>query len=159
TANPNARLTVNGSTYINGFTEINYDLSVNGYFDVDYNANIDGALTVNDYKGVAYNASSSQNLRMFRFTTEYIPVVLGAHGASTTSITFEGGFTSTPMVIVGDIDLSGGTVGELDRVILVLRACSLNSSTGKTTCQGKLINTDDASVNYNVKWNCIAIGY
>jgi hypothetical protein len=128
-------------------------------FNVGNNATVEGTLTVNNGKGVAYNANAATNLRLYRFTTANFHAVLGPHGSAETSIALNGGFSSTPYVIVGDIESTGGTVGELDRVILVLRGCSLNTSTGVTTCNAKIINTDNASVNYNITWNCVAIGY
>lgn len=171
TTNPTNRLYVNGSSYFNGTTEVNSSLFVNGSFDVDNsatingsayidgNATIGGTMTVNNNKGVAYNGNNSNNLRIYRFTTEYYHPILPAHGSAIVNITFGGGFTSTPFVIIGDIDLSGGTAGEIDRLILVLRSCALNTSTGETTCAAKIINTDSSSMDYSVSWNCVAIGY
>jgi hypothetical protein len=164
-ASPLYKLHVNGSAFISGEAEVNSNLWVNGSFDVDNylnvdgNASIAGTATVNGNKGVAYHANGSQNLRILRFTTDYIHVVLAAHASTTTTVTFAGGFTATPYVLVGDIDLSGGTAGELNRVILVLSGCSLNTSSGDTTCNAKLINTDNSSLDYSIRWNCIAIGY
>lgn len=128
-------------------------------FSMGNDATVEGTLTVNNGKGVAYNSASATNLRLHRFTTANFHAVLGPHGSAQTNIAFGGGFTSTPYVIVGDIEGTGGTVGELDRVILVLRGCSRNTSTGITTCIAKIINTDNASVDYNITWNCLAIGY
>lgn len=128
-------------------------------FNIGNNATVEGTLTVNNGKGVAYNASAATNLRLYRFTTANFHAVLGPHGSAQTTIAFGGGFSSTPHVIVGDIESTGGTVGELDRVILVLRGCSLNTGTGVTTCNAKIINTDNSSVDYNITWNCLAIGY
>jgi len=149
---PVYRLQVNGSFRANsGY--------IGGYLSVDDNVDIGGTATVNVGKGVAYNANGPTNLRMFRFTTENFHVVLDPFESTLTSITFAGGFTSTPLVVVGDIDQTGGTGGELDRILLVLRSCSLNTTTGNTTCLARLVNTDDRSQDYSVKWNCIAIGY
>jgi hypothetical protein len=128
-------------------------------FKIGNDATVAGNLTINNGKGAAYNANAATNLRLFRFTTGEFHAVLGPHGSAQTNIIFNGGFTSTPYVIVGDIDVTGGTVGELDRVILVLRGCSLDANTGFTTCTAKIINTDNASVDYIIKWNCLAIGY
>lgn len=183
TTTPTYRLHVNGSSYINGtsylngYTVVNSDAQINdnlfvdgsldvdnsavinGNANVDGNATIDGTLTVNNGKGVAYNGNNGNNLRIYRFTTDYYHPILPAHGSAIVNITFGGGFTSTPFVIIGDIDLSGGTAGELDRLILVLRSCALNTSTGETTCAAKIINTDSSSMDYSVSWNCVAIGY
>lgn len=134
-------------------------LTVDGALNVNDNAAIDGSLTVNNGKGVAYNANAATNLRMYRFTTADFHAVLGPHGSAVTAIAFGGGFNSTPFVHVGDIDFTGGVAGELDRVILVLRGCSLDSGTGVTTCIAKIINTDNTAVDYTIRWNCLAIGY
>jgi hypothetical protein len=128
--------------------------------DPSGNTQIDGTLTVNNNKGVAYNASNSNNLRIYRFTTAVFNTGnMPAHGSATTAIAFNGGFTSTPTVLVGDIESTGGTTGELDRVILVLRGCSYSSTTGETSCIAKIINTDNSPVNYSIYWNIVAIGY
>jgi hypothetical protein len=133
--------------------------NINGTLNANSNLAVDGTATVKNGKGVAYNASNGNNLRIFRFTTGNFHAVLGAHASATTTVAFNGGFTSTPTVVVGDIESTGGTVGELDRVILVLRGCVLDTNTGITTCTAKIINTDNASVDYNITWNCVAFGY
>ncbi|MBA4852130.1 hypothetical protein [Emticicia sp. BO119] len=165
TTSPTYRLSVGGSTYISGGAYIASTSFIGDYLEVDgsiygyNNLSVSGVATIKGGKGVAYNASSSQNLRIFRFTTDYIHVALAAHASTSTTVTFAGGFTSTPYVMVGDIDLSGGTAGELHRVILVLSGCSLNTTNGDTTCNAKLINTDNSSLDYSIRWNCVAIGY
>lgn len=163
--------TTPGSTYLLDVGATGSGVRFRGDFRVDgtvnpsttlnigNNATVEGTLTVNNGKGVAYNANATTNLRLFRFTTANFHAVLGPHASAQTTIAFGGGFTSTPYVIVGDIESTGGTVGELDRVILVLRGCSLNTGTGVTTCNAKIINTDNSSVDYNITWNCLAIGY
>lgn len=133
--------------------------NINGTLNANSNLAVDGTATVKNGKGVAYNASNGNNLRILRFTTANFHAVLGAHASASTFIAFGGGFTSTPTVVVGDIESTGGTVGELDRVILVLRGCVLDTNTGITTCNAKIINTDNASVDYNITWNCVAFGY
>ncbi|MBL0144791.1 MAG: hypothetical protein IPP48_02560 [Chitinophagaceae bacterium] len=155
-----ARMVIeNGGNVGLGLTNPAYKLDVNGTIKSSSNLIIDGGATVNNGKGVAYNGNSSANLRIYRFTTANFHAVLGAHASASTSIAFGGGFTSTPYVVVGDIESTGGTVGELDRVILVLRGCVLDTNTGVTTCTAKIINTDNASVDYNITWNCVALGY
>lgn len=161
---PNSSYLLDVGTYGSG-VRFRGDFRVDGTvnptttLEIGNDATIEGTLTVNNGKGVAFNASAATNLRLYRFTTANFHAVLGPHGSATASIAFGGGFTSTPHVIVGDIESTGGTVGELDRVILVLRGCSLNTSTGVTTCNAKIINTDNSSVDYNITWNCLAIGY
>ena len=122
------------------------------------NATVDGTLTVNNGKGVAYNTSSATNLKIYPFTTLTFTAVLSGFGLSAEgAITFNGGFTGTPWVFVGDIDVTSGASGELYRVQLQLYGCSTTS--GTTTCRARLLNTSPNSVNYSITWNCVAIGY
>jgi hypothetical protein len=163
--NPTYRLDVNGqihtttSIHTDGAGYISGALNVGGKITGYGTMSIEGSATINDNKGVAYNGNNSTNLRIFRFTTATFYASLGAHGSATANIAFGGGFTSTPFVFVGDIDSTVGTTGELNRVILVLSGCALDTSTGLTTCNAKIINTDNAAVDYNIKWHCVAIGY
>jgi hypothetical protein len=129
------------------------DVLIGNNLQVNNNGVVDGTLTVNNGKGVAYNNSSSTNLKIYPFTTASFFAVLPAHGSATTSIALPSGFTAAPRVFVGDIDYTLGTVGELNRVILVLQGCNT------TSCNAKIINTDNASVNYEIRWNMLAIGY
>jgi hypothetical protein len=122
------------------------------------NVAIDGSLTVNNGKGVAYNANSGTNLRIYQFTTATFGAVLNGFQLSAEgSIIFNGGFTGVPRVFVGDIDVTGGSSGELYRVQLQLYGCSTTS--GTTTCKARLLNTSPNPVNYTITWNCMAIGY
>lgn len=156
---------IDGDLYIDGVLDVDLNATINGNADVDGNMNVDGtmtvdgAMTVNNSKGVAYNGNNSSNLRIYRFTTATFYATMGPHGSATAPISFGGGFTATPFVVVGDMEVSGGTAGELDRVILVMRGCALDTSTGITTCNAKIINTDSTAVNYTITWNCVAIGY
>ena len=132
-------------------------LQVDGALTANANAVVDGSLTVNNGKGVAYNSTSATNLKIYPFTTGTFFAVLGGHQLSAeAAIAFNGGFTGTPRVFVGDIDVTGGTVGELYRVQLQLYGCSTTS--GTTTCKARLLNTSPNSVNYSITWNCMAIG-
>jgi len=125
--------------------------------NIGSNATVEGTLTVNNGKGVAYNASSSTNLRIYTFTTATFNAVLPGFGLSAEgAIAFNGGFTGTPRVFVGDIDVTGGSAGELYRVQLQLYGCATVS--GVTTCKARLLNTSPNSVNYSITWNCVAIG-
>jgi len=128
------------------------DLRVNGTATIDGTAAIAGSATVNGGKGVAYNGGSATNLRITPFTTANFHAVLGPHGSAETTIGLPAGFTSTPRVFVGSIRSTGGTAGELNRVILVLWGCDTNS------CIAKIINTDNVAVDYNITWDCLAVG-
>jgi hypothetical protein len=142
---------VPGSTWMldvnGGDARFQQDVSVLG------NTTVTGSLTVNNNKGVVYNGASSANLRIVPFTTATFGAVLGPFGSAETTIGLPNGFTTPPRVFVGNVRVTGGTAGELNRVILVLWGCDTNS------CNAKIINTDNASVNYNITWDCLAIGF
>jgi hypothetical protein len=141
-----------------GDVRINGTLNPNNTLNIGNNATVDGTLTVNNGKGVAYNANSGTNLRIYQFTTATFGAVLPGFGLSAEgNIAFNGGFTGVPRVFVGDIDVTGGSSGELYRVQLQLYGCSTTS--GTTTCKARLLNTSPNPVNYNITWNCMAIGY
>jgi hypothetical protein len=125
--------------------------------DIGNNATVAGSLTVNAGKGVAYNSTSATNLKIYPFTTATFGAVLPGHGLSAEgNIAFNGGFTGVPRVFVGDEDVSGGTAGELHRVLLQLYGCTTTS--GTTSCKARLLNTSPNPVNYTITWNCVAIG-
>lgn len=127
------------------------------FIDPSGNAALDGTLTVNAGKGVAYNGNSSTNLRIYTFTTATFNAVLPGFGLSAEgAIAFNGGFTGVPKVFVGDIDVTGGSSGELYRVQLQLYGCT--TASGTTTCKARLLNTSPNPVNYSITWNCVAIG-
>jgi hypothetical protein len=150
------------STYLldvgSGFpSRIRAALTVDGTLNANGNAAVDGTLTVNNGKGVAYNSTSATNLKIYPFTTATFGAVLPGHGLSAEgAIAFNGGFTGVPRVFVGDEDVSGGTVGELHRVVLQLYGCSTTS--GTTSCKARLLNTSPNPVNYTITWNCLAVG-
>jgi hypothetical protein len=144
-------------TRFQGDVRINGVLNPSTTLNIGNNAVVDGSLTVNNGKGVAYNANSGTNLRIYQFTTATFGAVLPGFGLSAEgSIIFNGGFTGVPRVFVGDIDVTGGSSGELYRVQLQLYGCSTTS--GTTTCKARLLNTSPNPVNYTITWNCMAIG-
>jgi hypothetical protein len=139
---------------VNGTIHSANNLRADGNAYIDGTAAIGGTATVNDGKGVAYNLSSSNNLKIYPFTTStFVTTNLAGHGSLTTTIALPAGFTSAPRVFVGDIDYTFGTAGELNRVILVLQGCTT------TSCNAKIINTDSSPVTYDIRYNCLAIGY
>lgn len=117
------------------------------------NGSVTGTLTVNGGKGVVYNAGNGTNLKIQPFTTATFVAILPGFGLSAEgSIGLPGNFTNPPKVLVGDIAVTGGTVGELYRVQLILYGCTANS------CRARLLNTSPNPVNYSITWNCVAIG-
>jgi len=157
TAAPSNKLHVVGNALVDGSLNVNTSTTINGAVNINNSASIDGSLTVNNNRGVAYNAASATNLKIFPFTTATFSAVLPGFGLSAEgSIAFGGGFTNTPRVLVGDIETTGGTVGELYRVQLILYGCT--TAGGITTCRARLLNTSPNPVNYNITWNCVAVG-
>jgi hypothetical protein len=114
---------------------------------------VDGSATINNGGGVAYNPNSGTNLKIVPFTTANLTSILGPHEISSEFIfSLPVGFSSTPKVFVGDIDATGGTVGQLYMVELVVYGCTV------TTCKARLINKSAGPVDYFTKWNMVAIG-
>lgn len=140
-----------------GKAQIDGTLNPTSNLDIGNSATVKGGLTVNNGKGVVYNSAGSTNLKIYTFTTETFNAVLPGFGLSAEgAIAFIGGFTGVPRVFVGDINVTGGTAGELYRVQLQLYGCSTTS--GITTCKARLLNTSPNPVNYSITWNCMAIG-
>jgi hypothetical protein len=140
-----------------GDVRINGLLNPTSTLNIGNNAAVEGTMTVNNGKGVAYNGNSGTNLRIYQFTTATFTAVLPGFGLSAEgAIAFNGGFTGVPRVFVGDIDVTGGSSGQLYRVQLQLYGCT--TSSGTTTCKARLLNTSPDPVNYSITWNCIAIG-
>jgi len=149
-------VSTNGARF-QGDVRINGLLNPTSTLKIGSNATVEGTLTVNNGKGVAYNGNSGTNLRIYQFTTATFNALLPGYGLSAEgAIGFNGGFTGTPRVFVGDIDVTGGASGELYRVQLQLYGCS--TSNGTTTCKARLLNTSPNPVNYSITWNCIAVG-
>jgi hypothetical protein len=100
-----------------------------------------------------YNTNSaSEQLKYYTRTFE-VHAVLGPHGSSPEfSINIAGSYSSPPACWVGNEVSTGGTVGELRRVIVYLYDMST------TSMHAKLINTDNASVDYYITYNLICIG-
>jgi hypothetical protein len=146
----------NGARF-QGDVRISGTLNPTSTLNIGSNATVDGTLTVNNGKGVAYNANSNSNLRIYQFTTGTFNASLAGHAISSeTEVIFNAGFTSNPRVFVGDIDVTGGSSGQLYMVQLQLYGCT--TTAGVTTCKARLINNSAGSVNYTITWNCIAIG-
>jgi hypothetical protein len=119
--------------------------------DVAGTGNFDGDLTVSGNKGLIRNAAGSSQLRYYTRTAAFT-AILGAFGTSPEGSIGFSGFTGTPQVIVGDIVSTGGTVGQLYRVQLVIYDVT------PTGCHCRLINTSDGPVNYGITWNIICVG-
>ena len=131
-----------------------HKLDVNGNIHADANVVIDGNVTVNNGKGVLQNSQGSGQLKYYTRTagftlTNFPGFALSAEG----TIGFTPGiFTSPPKVFVGDIVSTGGTLGELYRVQLIVYEVTT------TGCKVRLLNTSPNPVSYGVTWNIVCIG-
>lgn len=130
------------------------NVAAGGNVTASGNASVAGTMTVNGGRGVAYNATSGTNLKIYPFTTATFGAILNGNQLSAEgAIAWPSGiFTSPPRVFVGDIDVTGGTAGELYRVQLILYGATT------TSCKARLLNTSPNAVNYTITWNCVAIG-
>ena len=128
-------------------------LNPNNQLNIGNNTAIEGTLTVNGGQGIMRNAQATGQLKYYTREVEF-GAILGGHGLSGEgSFGFAtAGFTTTPAVMVGDIVSTGGTVGELFRVQLIIYGCNT------TSCKARLLNTSPNPVNYNITWNIVAIG-
>jgi hypothetical protein len=128
-------------------------LDVNGSLHVNTNADVEGNLTVNAGKGVIRNTAGSAQLKYYTREVAFGAALGGDALSGEGTFGFaSAGFTTTPVVMVGDIVSTGGTVGQLYRIQLIIYGCDTNS------CKARLLNTSPNSVNYDVTWNIIAIG-
>lgn len=142
----------NGNVGI-GITAPAYKLDVNGNIHAETNAVIDGNVTVNNGKGILQNSQGAAQLKYYTRTAAFTAILAGFALSGEGSIGFTPGiFTSPPTVYVGDIVSTGGTVGELFRVQLVIYDVTT------TGCKARLLNTSPNAVNYGITWNIVCIG-
>lgn len=128
-------------------------LDINGNLNVRSSANVEGSLTVNGGRGIMRNAQATGQLKYYTREVAFGAVLGGFDLSGEGSFGFSNaGFTTVPVVTVGDIVSTGGTSGELFRVQLVIYGCTT------TSCKARLLNTSPSAVNYNITWNIICIG-
>ncbi|MEO6548970.1 MAG: hypothetical protein ABIN94_13265 [Ferruginibacter sp.] len=143
---PNATLDVYGNA------KVSSDITVGGNAHVTGNTDLNGNLTVNTGKGVIRNSQGSTQLKYYTRTATFTAILGGNQLSIEGAVGIGGGFLTPPAVMVGDIVSTGGTVGELYRVQLLLYGCTTSQ------CKARLLNTSPNSVNYDVTWNIICIG-
>ena len=120
--------------------------------DVAGTANVSGKLTVNNNKGVVYNAAGSTNLRYYTRTAAFTVSNLAAHTLSAEASIGFSGFTNAPQVFVGNITSNGGTTGPLYQLQLVIYDVTASS------CHCRLLNTSNATINQSITWNIMCMG-
>lgn len=128
-------------------------LDVNGNLNVRSSANVEANLTVNGGKGIMRNAQTTGQLKYYTREVAFGALLGGFDLSGEGSFGFaNAGFTTVPVVTVGDIVSTGGTSGELFRVQLVIYGCTT------TSCKARLLNTSPNAVNYDTTWNIVCIG-
>jgi hypothetical protein len=149
----NRLVILNGGNVGIGTSATATKLDVNGALNVETNASVTGNLTVNEGKGIMRNTHGSAQLKYYTREAAFGAILSGFALSAEGSFGFaSAGFTSTPAVMVGDIVSTGGTVGQLYRVQLVIYGCNT------TSCKARLLNTSPNAVNYDVTWNIVCIG-
>lgn len=128
-------------------------LDVNGNLNVRSSANVEANLTVNGGKGIMRNAQTTGQLKYYTREVAFGAALGGFDLSGEGSFGFAtAGFTTVPVVTVGDIVSTGGTAGQLYRVQLVIYGCTT------TSCKARLLNTSPNAVNYDITWNIVCIG-
>lgn len=146
-------LNVAGTSTLTGNVTTGGNVSVGANATINGNATVDGALTVNNGKGILQNSHGSAQLKYYTREAAFTAILPGHGLSSEGSVGITPGiFSSAPAVMVGDIVSTGGTVGELFRVQLIVYGCTT------TSCKVRLLNTSPNPVNYNVTYNIICIG-
>jgi len=127
-------------------------LDVNGVLNAT-SATVEGNLTVNGGNGVMRNAQGSGQLKYYTREVAFGAILGGFALSGEGSFGFaSAGFTTTPVVTVGDIVSTGGTAGQLYRVQLIIYGCNT------TSCKARLLNTSPNAVDYDITYNIICIG-
>ncbi len=148
----NRMVVANGGNVGIGTSSPAAKLDVAGNINATGNIAITGNLTVTTGNGILRNTGTEQ-LKYYTREAAFGAILGGFDLSGEGSFGFaSAGFTSTPAVMVGDIVSSGGTVGELYRVQLIVYGCTT------TSCKCRLLNTSPGSVNYDVTYNIICIG-
>lgn len=149
----NRMVVANGGNIGIGTTAPTAKLDINGRLNVNGNTDIEGNLTVNAGQGVMRNSQGSAQLKYYTREVAFGAALAGFALSGEGSFGFaSAGFTTTPVVTVGDIVSTGGTAGQLFRVQLVIYGCNT------TSCKARLLNTSPNAVDYNITWNIICIG-
>jgi hypothetical protein len=149
----NRLVVLNGGNVGIGTSSPDEKLDVNGNLRVAASANIESNLTVNGGKGIMRNTQGSAQLKYYTREVAFSAGLGGFDLSGEGSFGFSSaGFTTVPVVTVGDIVSTGGTAGELYRMQLIIYGCNT------TSCKARLLNTSPNPINYSVTWNIICIG-
>jgi hypothetical protein len=149
----NRLVVANGGNVGIGTSSPTAKLDVAGSLNVAGNTDIEANLTVNGGKGIMRNAQTTGQLKYYTREVAFGAILGGQALSGEGSFGFaSAGFTTTPVVTVGDIVSTGGTAGQLYRVQLIIYGCNT------TSCKARLLNTSPNAVDYDITWNIICIG-
>jgi hypothetical protein len=149
----NRMVVANGGNVGIGTSTPTTKLDVNGSLHVNTSADVEGNLTVNAGKGIMRNAQTTGQLKYYTREVGFGAALAGFALSGEGEFGFAtAGFTTTPVVTVGDIVSTGGASGQLYRVQLIIYGCDTNS------CMARLLNTSPNAVNYDITWNITCIG-
>ena len=139
----------------NGFDRMIVDAA--GVVDVigDLTVGDDLAVTGNitrGGKGVLYNAASNAGLRYYTRTAAFNITNLQPQTLSSEATVGISGFSSAPVVLVGDIVTTGGTAGQLYAMKLVVYDVTASSF------KARLLNMGNIPITQNCTWNIVCVG-
>ncbi len=150
--NAGGNVTTPGSVNAGGNVTTSANVTANG------NVNATGDVTAHG-GGVLYNTVSgagvpvSTNLKVYYRTASFTVTGLGAHSVSVEgTVGIGGGFTSPPMVFIGDITANTATAGPLYQLQLIPYGSTTNSF------KIRILNTSGVTISQSITWNIMCIG-
>jgi hypothetical protein len=159
TAAPTVKLDVNGAGRYSGSLAVGNDITIGD--DVTAAGDIAAAGNVTAHGGgVLYNTVSpaATNLKVYYRTAAFTVTNLAPHALTIeAAVGIGGGFTSPPMVFVGDQTDNAGEAGHTAGPLHVLQLQTYGSTTGQFNI--RILNTSESTVSQTVTWNVMCIGY
>ena len=158
---PAARMVVTNSGMVGiNTTTPQYRLDINGNFkasgDIRSNSSLylGGNAYVDDDKGLVRASTAALGNMKIHKENYSVTAILAAHGMSGEfTIAWPSGiFSIAPSVFACNETFTLGSLGELRRVIVKFYDCNT------TSCKARLINTDDAPLNYAIDFDVVMIG-
>ena len=117
--------------------------------DVAGTAKVSSTLTVNNGKGVLYNAAGGTNLRYYTRSAAFTYNNLGPHAMSIEASIGFSGFTNPPQVYVGDVVSYTGNMPLYQLIIYNVTASG---------CKCRLLNISNSTVSQSITWNIMCVG-